>query len=416
MAEQVGTLLWEWRTAAGWSLGQLAQRAGVSKSALSRWESGLRQPRVPELEATLEALGATQAQRSLALARIEAPRALRLLRTPVKTSVLGTPPSAGDLLRALRQRGGWAQEQIALRLGVGQNTIARWERGERLPSSEQMQALCYALEAREEEVIALTTGRFAEAPAEIPTDHAQVLDILNALLYSSHTELSDLHYLLLERGLWQQAAKEERAYSLLARTYAEHAHHLSLYNRWEEVKTLATRALALSPKEGPAPNHILRAALKLAASEVYGGRRQAPERGLRLLQAWLPRASEPNYRAWILSDMGEYLAISGQRESAVALSWKALGITEQEREMRGIDHGRLLLLAGHPDKALEQMPTVSEQERGIFVYEAVTRCKAYLALGKPGEASAWLQRAYAVMETYNLRYNRPEADTLARRF
>src|ERR1041385_972542 len=35
--KRIGTLLWEWRTARGWSLEQLAQRAGVSKAALSRW-------------------------------------------------------------------------------------------------------------------------------------------------------------------------------------------------------------------------------------------------------------------------------------------------------------------------------------------------------------------------------------------
>ena len=82
MAEQIGTLLWEWRTAAGWSLRQLALRAGVSKSALSRWEAGERQPRIPELEATLTALEATSAQRALALTCIAAPRALRHLNTP----------------------------------------------------------------------------------------------------------------------------------------------------------------------------------------------------------------------------------------------------------------------------------------------------------------------------------------------
>src|SRR5689334_15149264 len=134
MTEQVGTLLWELRTARGWSLGQLAQRAGVSKAALSRWENGERLPRVPELEATLAALGADATQRALAFARIQAPRALRQLREPSETGRLGPPPSMGDLLRAMRLRGGWTQTQIALRLGVGQNTVARWELGERQPS------------------------------------------------------------------------------------------------------------------------------------------------------------------------------------------------------------------------------------------------------------------------------------------
>jgi transcriptional regulator with XRE-family HTH domain len=80
MAESLGTLLWEFRTAGGWSLGRLAQRAG--KAAVSRWEAGERQPRAAELEAVLDALNADAAHRALAFARIDASRALRRLRQP----------------------------------------------------------------------------------------------------------------------------------------------------------------------------------------------------------------------------------------------------------------------------------------------------------------------------------------------
>src|SRR5262249_49136441 len=64
MAERLGTLLWELRTAGGWSLGRLAGKAGVDKSALSRWEAGTRRPRVAELEAVLDALQASPDQRA----------------------------------------------------------------------------------------------------------------------------------------------------------------------------------------------------------------------------------------------------------------------------------------------------------------------------------------------------------------
>src|SRR5262249_37596244 len=97
--EQVGTRLGELRTAGGWTLGQVGGGAGVGKGALSRWEAGLRQPRVAELEAVLTALGASAAERGLVFARIEAPRALRHLRQNVDPGV-GAPPTAGDLLRA----------------------------------------------------------------------------------------------------------------------------------------------------------------------------------------------------------------------------------------------------------------------------------------------------------------------------
>jgi DNA-binding XRE family transcriptional regulator len=113
VTEQVGYQLGRLRRAAGWSLGQLAQRAGVSKATLSQWESGRHLPRMPELEATLTALGTTPAQRALVLVCLEAPRALRHLNTSSALPLLGPLPATGDLLRAMRLRAGWTQSQLA---------------------------------------------------------------------------------------------------------------------------------------------------------------------------------------------------------------------------------------------------------------------------------------------------------------
>ena len=88
---------------------------------------------------------------------------------------------------------------------------------------------------------------------------------------------------------------------------------------------------------------------------------------------------------------------------------------EQELEMRLLDHSRLLLAAGYPAEAMERLPLLSEDE-GTYIYEALIRCEAYLALGEPGEASLWLERAYAVMETEGTQYNRFQVEALAQRF
>ena len=413
--DDVGSLLREMRTATGWSLGALAQRAGVSKAALSQWESGLRQPRIPELEATLEALRAAPAQRARVFACMEAPRALRYLKIPSATAELGPLPSASDLLRAMRLRGGWTQEQVAARLGVGQNTVARWEQGERLPSSAQMQALCFALEAHEEEIVALTSGRFAEADVDVPTEPEQVSEYLCFLLNDLQAELADLRFFTLERTLWQRALRGEQTQSLLARTYAEHAHYLSLRKRWEEVTQLTNRALALTPPQGQTPDYALRAVLKQAEALVYGGHRLAPERGLRLLQSWFSQSSQADYTAWFLSDMGEYMALAGRKESGVNLTRQAVEISQVERDMRLLDHGRLLVAAGRSSEALDQLPFIPESITGMFVYEALTRCEALLNLGKTEEASQWVQRAYAAMGKNDLKWHRAEADALAKR-
>jgi transcriptional regulator with XRE-family HTH domain len=183
-AEQTGTLLWEMRTAGGWTLGRLAQQAGVSKMALSRWEAGTRQPRIPELEAVLKALNANAAQKARIFATINAPRAIQHLRTAMTDAGMGDMPSAGDLLRAMRLRQGWTQGQTAAALHVTQATVARWEKGERLPDNTQVHTLCYVLGAKEEELLALTTGQFTDTPAVEPANSSAAYEELTAVFES----------------------------------------------------------------------------------------------------------------------------------------------------------------------------------------------------------------------------------------
>jgi len=299
---------------------------------------------------------------------------------------------------------------------VDRTTVVRWELGERLPSAEELQALCFALGAQDEEIVTLTTGHFAEAPEAMPTEPRAVIDCIHALLFEPRDELVDLRFLTMERTLWQRAARDARAQSLLARTYAEHAHYVSNYERWGEVRTLAERALLVAPQEEPTPDYTLRAVLKLAAVAVHGGNRLAPERGLHLLKSWLPRASEPHYTAWMLSDMSNYLALAGQMESALALGKKAVDAAEHQRDIRQIDYGRLLLAAGRPGEALDHLPQLTEQKEDIFVYEALVRAETHQRLDEFCEAHDWLQRAYTVIEAHGLSRQRQQADALAARF
>jgi transcriptional regulator with XRE-family HTH domain len=414
MAEKVGTLLWELRTTGGWSLAQLAQKARVSKSALSQWESGVRQPRVPELEATLNALGASPAQRVLVLARIEAPRAKRLLREPAVSARLGPPPAAGDLLRALRLRRGWTQAEVAIRVGVRQNTIARWESGERNPSSQEMQALCSALEAEEPELMVLLTGDFAGVLEEMPGDEESLEEYLKTLLYKPNPHLEELYFIALERVLWQQAVQSETARLLLAQALAYHVHFLGNYGRWQEVHTLATRVLELTPRQETEPDYVLRAALKLAAAAVYAGHRPAPERGLHLLQSYLPRSATPDYTAWMLSDMAKYTVLAGQPQRGVVLAREAVCVAEEETDMRRIDYSRLLVANGQPEEALRILPDLPEENR-ICVYAQSAKVEAYLALGETSQAQRELTRAYDIIEAHDLKGDRQQADLLAQR-
>src|SRR5262245_38168279 len=120
METALGAYLQALRTTRNLSLRGLAERAQLAKGTLSYWESGRYQPRLPELEAALEALGASKEERARALSLVEAPRAERLRREEAGVvhlaEDLGPMPSVGELMRALRLRQRMTPEQAAAAL------------------------------------------------------------------------------------------------------------------------------------------------------------------------------------------------------------------------------------------------------------------------------------------------------------
>jgi transcriptional regulator with XRE-family HTH domain len=390
MTEGLGTHLWNLRTSRQWTLGQLAKQAGVSKSALSQWETGKRQPRIPELESVLNALDASPAQRVLLLTQIEAPRALRHLRQSEIGMALGAPPLSGDLLRALRLRKGWTQGEVAHELGVHRTTITLWERGERLPSTAQLHALCFALEAREEEMVMLTVGTFAEAPQEEESLswEAKALRLHNRMTDFRSSNIHgtwELLFLSLEREAWLLATQHERAIPVLTSVLVHHAEQQCRHQLWAEAGTLSRRAISLIPRYPTDEDTRLRAVLMQAAAAVYEGHSLAPERGLMLLKSHVSTSSLPAFTAWILRDMAQYALLAGQPEVGLALAKQAVGIAKQcdnpaERLLRQIDFGEMLIAVGKPEAALEQLALPSE-EWGAFAARAETaRANAFLAL------------------------------------
>jgi transcriptional regulator with XRE-family HTH domain len=119
------------------------------------------------LEAVLNALGASDIQRRKAQERLRTPTSVLRLREETAArhrelvEVAGTAPQGGDLIRAMRLRKGWNQATLAEKMGISQATVVRWERAERWPDTQTLHTLCYLLEALEEELTALTLGRFS---------------------------------------------------------------------------------------------------------------------------------------------------------------------------------------------------------------------------------------------------------------
>lgn len=425
MQKQIGTLLWEMRTARGLSMSELARRAAISKATLSYWEAGKRIPRTMELEAVLVALGATAAQKTQAFAAIHAPRAVRHLRDEAKAE-WGTPPALGDLLRAMRLRKGWTQEQTAVALEVGQGTVARWERGERTPANEQMQMLCYLLGAREAEIETLTAGRFADV---LPETASQAWE---EQVYHIHVRLTqfrtqdfqscwELLFLGLERKAWLLATQNSSAGLALTSVLAHHAEQHCRHEHWAEAHRLSQRALLLRQKQSLDEDTRLRAALAHAASAVYQGHRLFPERGLRVLQQHFSAASRPEFRAWMLSDMAEYAALAGQTDSALKWAAQAVAVAcecdnEAEVYLRRSDYAQRLLQAGFSGAALEQLREPMEYNAVQYTGDLLLFAEAHLIENHLSEAHDWLNKARAVVEAGDLPSLRAKTDALANRF
>jgi transcriptional regulator with XRE-family HTH domain len=419
------------RTARQLSLNGLAQRAGVSKRTLSYWESGTYQPCLPELEAVLNALGATAEQREDAVARIGAPRAARHLRQqpqiPVSAEEIGPLPCGGDLLRAMRHRRRLYLEQAAKGAGVSPGTLSRWEQGKVIPPPERLDALLTRLQAHPQERAALTDrSLFLAPPLRETTASVDALRArCGAFLWPSYVRpddaLLDLTYLTFAGWAWSLSAQSAPGRLLLAEIYSNYAAYLAYTHRFAEAGRAADRALdLLSDRAGP-EQFFCRAAIASARAQVFRGARPAPQRGLEMLRLWLPLSPMQEYTSWILRDMAEYLVLEEANSEARALLMRACHIAQDcanptELRLRKLDLARLHLRDGNAGEALPLAvldPLDTPLRRADI---ALIWAEGLLALGERSGAQEWLQRACADIQTYDLAHLRPRASALAQRF
>lgn len=74
-----------------------------------------------------------------------------------------------DELRRLREAAGLSQVQLALRLGVSQGTVARWESGERVPQAANLIKISKTLGCGVDALLGLGTQGADAAPEHILT-------------------------------------------------------------------------------------------------------------------------------------------------------------------------------------------------------------------------------------------------------
>lgn len=378
------------RVARGLSLRGLAQQAGVSAAALSRWEAGKRTPSIPELEAVLTALDVPDQQRRAILSRIDAPRAVQRLRELTETSV-DAYNGGGELLWAMRQRKGWTQAQTAKAAGVTQAQVARWERGDAWPGTEDLLRLCGCLDAHAEETAALTRRDGGEARRsaggllfshKLPQqgDRTQWTDYVSRLLRHPPPEaVAPLTFIGVQQRLSLLAAQHDFAAGLLPDVYAIHARYclhrkqvrqatqwaergLGLVRQWRSVRAVGVGGRAL----------FFGNVLALASSAGISKRPAELRRAGKLLEDWLPamrQASETRdadrtvsataHHAWGQMVRAENLHLLGYTSEALACAQSSCDEAERlcpgEGFMRLCDFTRLLCAARQPERGLHAL-------------------------------------------------------------
>jgi transcriptional regulator with XRE-family HTH domain len=405
MTGTIGALLKAWRRQKNLTGADLAGQAGISRATLTRWESGQTQPRMVELEAVLTALAASPAQRQEALAHLQAPRAVKLLRE-VAGGLL--PPVRGDLLRTMRLRQGWTQQQTAQKAGIAQSTLARWERTEDWPSAERLHSLCYVLHAQEAELIALTQGVVTEAlPLETLLDSEAVR--IQVAHYMFASTQADVEFMAFESQLWQLAQKENAAENHLSYTYGSHARFLMERQRWAEAASYVERVHQLAHNGQRAAVSLACAAIAASRIVGEGQRTPNPAHAVKILQGWVdsPFLQErEEYRAWMLSEIAKWLMKMGERDSALCVSRQAIRMAERvdpaEPWWRRGDYARVLIDAGRGEDALEECNAfLSLGEPAVNTLPfLLTGAQAYAAIGRPNEAADWLQKMGAILAAH----------------
>jgi transcriptional regulator with XRE-family HTH domain len=408
---------------------QAAQQAGIHRATLDRWEKGRAQPRLSELGWLLGVLDASAQQKHNALGLMDAPRATRLVCQEVtriaEQSGMAALPHGGDLLHALRMRRGVSLEEAASRVQVTGGTLRRWEKMEVWPALELLHRLCYALEAHEEEIVALTVGRFSQRPRFEKTSLEALQERLSQMRRLERSlpggdPLFELACLELEADAWPLALRSGAGKQLLIEIYAHHLHRLSLRERLVEAGSVAERAMELMTDTLKPTRFWMYPVFVSARASVFRGEHPTPKRGLKILRSWLSATHWPDMQAWLLADMAKYLGVSGEPEVALTVAEQACRIAENtgnpvELILRRWDKASLLLQAGRPAEALaivEERADIEDlpSER---IDISLLRAEAYLGIGDRTQAHDWLQRALMDIDTYHIEYKRPRAEKLA---
>jgi transcriptional regulator with XRE-family HTH domain len=377
------------------------------------------------LESVLKALEAAPQERTQIYARLTEPRSVRLAPRVVPTSLLGSLPGIGDLLRAMRVRRGWTQEQFAEEMRVSRATVIRWEATRTLPSEEDMERLCGTLHAAPEEQAALRARRLSPSswrPQLTLEECIEQVEILRQVRSGegSLMPIVDLYTLALKRQLRFLLGQSSEALRRLAQMEVQHGWWLYMHGRAAEACAGNWRALNLV-RGAHAPETFWVNALNLLAAHAANGAR-GPEKAVRLLSPWLPQFPA-SLHPYLLCDLALYAGRAQRHEEAMNFLQRAQkamsGRSKESAEAQGSAHwyvrmttARVLLSGGKPVEALDWFPEENVAGDGR-IHELLVWAEAYLAAGEKNQASRYLSEAQTLLATMPLPQRQSKLEQLA---
>ena len=430
MPSELGSFLRHLRLTRRLAQSQAALMAGIGRTTLNRWETGVQQPRVVEIEALLSTLQATQEERRRC-ATLHQTAAARAKARDIVARVgaqegIGSLPQGGDLLRALRLRRDLSQGEIAQRVGVAERTVRRWEKSEIWPSSVQLAILCSELGAHAAEESALAAGHLPLGKG-VKSDSLEALRQQGKELHAyreagPQQSLKDLGFLTLESQVWPFAARSAGGREVLAQLYGYHASYLDSVRRFAESGIYAQRSLDLV-SEASVWGIDSPSAIVLARSAIHRGACPNASRGIPVLRQWLDVPQEPAYHAWLISDLAKYIVQTrGSLEESLVLAQRAIAVAEDalnpiETPFRELDKAQILLWGGEARRALRFIEQENAEISSYLPVQArLLQVEAHLHLKNISTAHDHLQDALTLIEDMALPLFLPQAQNLALRF
>ncbi len=421
----LGQLLSKWMLARGWSANRLAHDVGIAQTTISRWLRDKHLPGADELTRVLDALGVEPVERSLAFSHVDARRSLAHERAGV-SSALGDGvlmPACCDLWRALRQRCGRTEREVAEMLGVSVPTVSRWESGASRVPRDHAVRLCELLGAYPEERAWLCDGHvFLPDPLSGQDRSAEAyeerLRTIGAM-YDAWTDGPlDLIMLSVIGSMCETARHDASVRHVLVDGLALYAGYLADHLRPSAAIVRGRAAWTLVRDIHASRNRWLFAnwayAHSLAAS---GSLREAAS----MRSCAVPRRATTAGDALVLLDLGRYHVELGERTAGLVYLRLAGEVYAKVGDDGGVHNARWQMGCAHIEErrwreALAVLPEPDGQSPNLGFHCHIAWFDALLGAGDRAGAANHLRACEALIARHpGLECHRPTLDVAWRK-